>query len=84
MYACTFFIFVSNFSDAENAGPHEGGKDPISAAAAALPVGHRRRERENMAEFLSKKREIFLVQARDFDNFPKILKYFIVHSLSHT
>lgn len=37
-------------------------KDPITAAAAALPVGARRREREDMSEFIAKKREIFLVQ----------------------
>mmetsp|Transcript_586 Transcript_586/g.698 ORF Transcript_586/g.698 Transcript_586/m.698 type:complete len:612 (+) Transcript_586:184-2019(+) len=32
------------------------------AAAAAVPTDHRRREKENMADFIAKKREIFLVQ----------------------
>jgi len=32
------------------------------AAAQALPADHRRREKENMADFVAKKREIFLVQ----------------------
>jgi len=32
------------------------------ANAQALPVDHRRREKENMADFVAKKREIFLVQ----------------------
>ena len=32
------------------------------AAAQALPTDHRRREKENMADFIAKKREIFLVQ----------------------
>ena len=31
-------------------------------AAAMLPQDHRRREKENMADFIAKKREIFLVQ----------------------
>mmetsp|Transcript_28293 Transcript_28293/g.90123 ORF Transcript_28293/g.90123 Transcript_28293/m.90123 type:complete len:450 (-) Transcript_28293:44-1393(-) len=36
-----------------------GGRD---LASQAMPVDHRRREKENMADFIAKKREIFLVQ----------------------
>lgn len=38
----------------------EGARD--LAATSALPTDHRRREKENMADFIAKKREIFLVQ----------------------
>ena len=33
-----------------------------ATAASMLPMDHRRREKENMADFIAKKREIFLVQ----------------------
>mmetsp|Transcript_17130 Transcript_17130/g.23649 ORF Transcript_17130/g.23649 Transcript_17130/m.23649 type:complete len:605 (-) Transcript_17130:110-1924(-) len=39
----------------------QGGAREL-AAAQALPADHRRREKENMADFVAKKREIFLVQ----------------------
>ena len=35
-----------------------------TAAQQAMPADHRRREKEVMADFIQKKREIFLVQVR--------------------
>ena len=50
-------------ADEDGEGATEGrmrGRD--LAAAATLPTDHRRREKENMSDFIAKKREIFLVQ----------------------